>query len=133
MQHYLCPRHILVALLLVILTDMTQAQVTLHTYAARLENEDPNATPKPLFVAIVDEYSTADVAHDRATQMLTITTSFQLEQAWISGIAADAGFRMTGLWLDGADIFFRKVSVDEASGMATAPSGAESNTHDHGQ
>jgi hypothetical protein len=133
MPHYLSPIHILVALLLVILTSMTQAQVTLHTYAARLESEDPNATPKPLFVAIVDEYSTADVAHDRATQMLTITTSFPLEQAWISGIAADAGFRMTGLWLDGADIFFREISVDEVAGMTTAPSGAENNTQDDEQ
>jgi hypothetical protein len=118
-------------LLLVFASNTMQAQVTLHTYAARLQSEDPYASPKPLFVAIVDEYSTADVTHDRATQMLTIKTSFPLEQAWISAIAADAGFRMTGLWLDGADIFFREISVDEAAGIAPAPSAAGSNTHDH--
>ena len=117
--------------LLLLLSSSTLAQSTLHTYAARMESSDPDASPKPLFVAIVDAYSTADVAHDRSTGILTITTSFILDQGWLSSMSTDAGFRMTGLWLNGADIFWREVSVDEAAGMAPAPSATESNTQNN--
>lgn len=108
-----------------------QAQTAIHVYTARVESGDPDASPKPLFAAIVDEYSTADVQHDRETSILTIETSFELERNWISSICSDAGYRLTGLRVDGVELFWLAISVDEAAGMAPAPSNAISNTTDN--
>jgi hypothetical protein len=95
-------------------------QAVLHTYEAKVESTGPYDSPKPLFTAIVDEYSTADVAHDRETRILTITTSFTIEQSWLASVSTQAGFRLSGLWRDGVDIFWREVGPEDVAGAAPA-------------
>jgi hypothetical protein len=110
---------LLATLALVVLAADANAQATLNTYTARVVSADPYATPKPLFVAIVDAFSTADVSHDRESEILTIVIPFQFEQQWLIDLVEQAGFELMGLWLNGEDIFDRPVAVDKPVQLAT--------------
>lgn len=101
----------------------TRAQAVAYTWKASLEHVAPDPSPKPLFQAIIDAYSAADVAHDRATGMLTITTSAIIEQDWLEQVAAAAGFTVSGFWRDGRDVMARRDElgpVDNGVGTTNA-------------
>jgi len=112
MQQRLYTLSLIATLAVVFLAGDANAQATLNTYTARVVSADPNATPKPLFVAIVDAFSTANVSHDRESEILTIVIPFQFEQQWLIDLVEQAGFELMGLWLNGEDIFDRPLPPD---------------------
>lgn len=91
---------------------------TSYTWTVRINAADPMASPKPLFSAVVDAIPTAEVEHDRATQLLRIHTMQVVQQQWMEEVAADAGFQVTGFWRDGEDLYVRKVGAHESEGLA---------------
>lgn len=116
---------LLTSVLAVMLSGSVQAQ---FTYTARVVSADPYATPKPLFVALVDAFSTAEVAHDRESEILTMVIPVQFEQQWLADLVAQAGFELMGLWLNGEDIFDRPLSVEEPDQFTTEDSAPVTNT-----
>jgi hypothetical protein len=102
------------------------AQPSLHLYEAHIVAEGPDAALKLLFSNIVDEYSTADVAHDNDNGILTVSSSFDLNQEWFASICASAGFRLTALWRDGEEVW-KELVEDAPAGMAPIDNGPNNN------
>lgn len=95
---------LLVSLCIGLIQGKVYAQGELHIYEALIVSETPDASLKLLFSSIVDEYSTADVAHDNDTGILTIHVHFDLEVEWLANVCSNAGYRLDGLWRDGVPI-----------------------------
>jgi len=91
------------ALFALLLVGDLRAQGPVFTWNAHITHPDAGASPKLVFSAIVDELPTADVAHDRDKQLLTIVTTAFVDEPWLAAICEQAGFTLVSLSRGGDD------------------------------
>lgn len=93
----------LIGLLLAVFTGVKAQQTPVLQYVARVAPAVSDPSPKPLFVAVVDQLPGCDVMHDRDHNALGIRTterlSFSQLQSWMQG----SGYVLLHLALAGHD------------------------------
>lgn len=96
----------ILTLALAILTGgAARSQATIDIWRAELFHANPDASPKLLFAALIDQLPTADVEHERDGNMLTLITEDSIEVNWLETTVASTGFFIVGLWLNGVDVY----------------------------
>jgi hypothetical protein len=70
---------------------------TVITYNAEVHEHVEGTSPKALFTALIDLLPTADISHDRSTQMLTIVTTTTIGFEELAIITDENGFELISL------------------------------------